>query len=106
MAQPLPAPADDAAASQDDQAPDAQQGPQKSPAALLSDINMGLMQLNDLISQSDAIDPEEKQELGVIIQQFQSFADGLSGAPGKKPGASPMQPMPVNAGKNPVEPAL
>lgn len=101
MAQPMPEP--QAEDNSQDGAPDGAapaQGAKKSPAELLSDINMGLMQLNDLIAQSDAIDPEEKQELGNIIQQFQSFADGLSGAPGKKPGASPApsQNMPDNGG--------
>lgn len=95
MAEPMPAPEqneDPEPAS----APPKPGGGQKSPAELLSDINMGLMQFAEL-----NLDPDAKQELGNIIQQFQSFAEGLSGAPDKKSGALPAAPsgnMPVNGG--------
>lgn len=98
-------------------APDAQAsgappkaGGSKSPAALLADAYQALMAVMDLISGSDAIDPEEKQELQQIIQEYQEFAQGLAG--GDKEGAQKPKgkeavamPQPSNYGPG-AEPAM
>lgn len=49
---------------------------------LVADTHSGLMKLSDLVG---AKFPEDGEKLNAIIQQFQSFVDGLGQAPGQAP---------------------
>lgn len=74
-------------------------------AGLVTEIHDGLLKLMDMVQKTGAIPPEEKQQLGSIITQYQGFVDGLGqpagGAPKPQgpvpaPGSAPME-----AGANP-----
>lgn len=85
--------------------------PQGGAAQLVSGIHTQLMQLMDLASKSPAIAPEEKQELGSIITQYQDFVQNVLGsAPGAKPAPkAPQAPgsVPPEAGASPnAKPAM
>lgn len=92
--------------------PAAPQGAPTGPAApkeggaanLVTDINSNLMKLMEMVQSTPAVSPEEKQQLGSIITEYQAFVQGLGEAPGaKKPQAAPQAPssVPVEAGANP-----
>lgn len=96
--------------------PDAEMG--KKPAQpqgggateLVSKINSDMMSLMDLMSQSDAVNPKDKDQYAQIIQMFQNFVQkNLGSAPGQdadeqEPDAGGPVPMMAGAGK--VTPAM
>jgi hypothetical protein len=90
-----PAPAPDPAAQGQGQSPG-------SASKLVTSINDQLQQLMQLVAGSDAVDEDDKAQLGSIIQGFQGFVDGLGQSKGK--GAS--GPVPAEAGTADVKPVM
>jgi hypothetical protein len=90
-------------------AEDPSQEPQESSggggaAQLVSGVHTQLMALMDMLDKSPSVGPEDKEALGQIISQYQSFVqNNLGSAPGQKPQAGPPQPGSTSpeAGANP-----
>lgn len=85
-----------------------QEAPQGGATDLVVGINSGMMSLMEIMEQSPAVSPEDKQKLGVLIQGFQSFVSDLGQAPGQAPpqGVAPTGVAPANAGGAEVQQAL
>lgn len=71
---------------------------------LVSDIFSKLGKLNDLISQSQAVDDDDKQKLMAVIQSYEGFIDGLGNQKGQTQPAAGVAP--VEAGGAKVQPAI
>ena len=82
-------------------------GGQESPgnaAKLAANIFSEMGQLLDIMEQSQAASPEDKQQFASIIQSYQGFIENnLGSAPGQRPqGPKPMPgPASMEAGVNP-----
>lgn len=75
---------------------------------LISGIHSGLIKFMELLDQEPSIAPEEKQELGSLIQGFQSLVEKLGqpqGQPAPK-APSPTGAAPMEAGMSGAKPAL
>ncbi len=70
---------------------------------MVSSIHSELSKLMQMMGQSPAVAPEDKQQLAQIIQSFESFVEGLGSAPGKQ--AQPGN-VPAEAGAAEVKPAM
>lgn len=70
---------------------EAKEAPNKSPKELLVGAHDYLMQLMDMVSQSQAFPQEEKQELGAIISALQNFGEKAGQPAGAQ---APQAPMP------------
>lgn len=99
---PAPAPAD--AQGDDSSAGGASQ--------IVVGIQDGMAKLNDLMSQSQAVSPEEKQQFGQIMAAYEQFVHQVLGSgPGEKPQGPPQGPqakgqVPMEAGGANVQPAM
>lgn len=75
-------------------------------------IQEGMAKLNDLMSQSQAISPEEKQQFGQIMAAYEQFVHQVLGSSGdKQPPGPPQGPqakgqVPMEAGGANVQPAM
>lgn len=84
-----------------------QEQPQMSAADLVAGIHTNMTQLMELMDQSGAVGPEDKQQLASIIQQYQDFVSGLNQAPGQEPAPpSPDSVSTPEAGASQVRQAL
>ena len=85
-------------------APQGAPGSQGGAGKLLADIHDQMSQLMSAMGQSEQMDPADKEQLASIIDQFQSFAQNLAGAP---QAPAPMKGnLPMEAGTADVRPAL
>ena len=104
MGQPMPPQAPGA------QAP--QGGEQESGGAsqLVVEIQEKMSELGDLLGQSGAVSPEDKQAFAQIMTAYQSFVEqNLGSAPGSKPqpqGPGPQGSVPMEAGSREVTPRM